>query len=342
MFILLGIIFVLILTTLAFWFLYFGAKAEKQTTYVPTGEIKFVVAGESCIKVIANLDGTGYYYDHEEEEIVAGEKPSLYPPLHILGVYWVSIAYPLEQIHVYHFEWDKLLRGDPKKGEEAYLIEHRSEYVNSLYFLYAYPIYAKDVELKGNLQINIKVLVTFRTVKPKIPVFVFKGAWLPLVSAAVNGAITDFTREQTLDDFRKIEKEGAATEFSKEIMKLNSSIIDVYGIAVHKVDFVGYELSSTAKEVQDATTALEVARLMADAAVEDARKIETIGSAHAKALGSQLDTAAKHSGGLAVLQQQLQSGAISTFKGQFLSLGGNQPVPAVTVETKKIVTSANN
>lgn len=335
-----GAIFVFILFVVGIvvlWLVYFGAKAEKQTCYVPTGEIKFVVAGESCVKVLPNLEGTGYYYDHEKETIVLGEKPILYPPLSIMGVYWVSSMYPLEQIHVYRFDWDKLLRGDPKKGEETYIVEHRSEYVNSLFFLYAYPIYAKGIELKGNLQININTLVTFRVVKPKIPIFVFKGAWLPLVSAAVTGAITDFTREKTLDDFRKIEKEGDKTGFSEEIMKINTKIIGVYGLAVHKVDFVGYELSSKAKEVQDATTALEVERLIADAAKEKARGIITIGNAHADALGARMERAVKHTGGLAVLEQEIQGNAIATFKGSFLSIGGHQPAPAVVVDPKKII-----
>lgn len=341
MFTLLGFVFLSILFivgVVAAWLIYFGAKAEKQTCYVPTGEIKFVVAGESCIKVLPNLEGTGYHYDCDKEEIVLGEKPILSPPLSIMGVYWVSIMYPLEQIHVYRFDWDKLLRGDPKKGEETYIVEHRSEYVNSLFFLYAYPIYAKGIELEGNLQININTLVTFRVVKPKIPIFAFKGAWLPLVSAAVTGAITDFTRNKTLDDFRKIEKEGGTTVFSEEIMKLNANIIGVYGIAVHKVDFIGYELSSQAQEVRDATTAVEVAKLTADAAKKKAEEITTIGNAHADALGARLERAAKYPGGLAVLEQQIQGDAIATFKGSFLSISGHQPAPAIVVDSKKIIT----
>lgn len=312
------------------WLLYFGAKYEKQTCYVPTGEIKFVVAGESCVKIISNLSGTGYHYDYYRQIIVEGEKGILYPPFNILGVYLVSLLYPLEQIHPYHFEWDKLRKGDTSKGEKDYVIEHRTEWVNSLYFLYTYPIVVEEIELKGNLKISVLVNVTFRVVNPLLPVFVFKGKWLPLVSASVKGAITDFARGKTLDDFRALDKEGAGSSFSADIKRVNESspstpgIIETFGMAVHRVDFVNYDLVAASAEEKAAVTAFEVARLEADAATEKARGIKVIGEAHASVLGTRLQTAAATHGGIAVLQQEVFADGLSNFKGSTLSLGGDR------------------
>lgn len=343
------------------WLMLFAASADKETAIIPTGEIKFIVEGESCLKVLANLDGTGWFYD-DEEKIIREKREGDKYPRSFLGVYWVSILYPLKQIHVWIFEWTKLIKGDPQKKEDTYLLEHRKEYVNSLFLLATYPIHAKSVELEGNLQIDILALVTLRIVNPLIPVFVFKGAYLTLVDAAINGAITDLCRDKTLDKFREMEKEGPGNEFSETIFHLNDSIEsrekreariaagmpsggdkkltpgegipEIWGVAIHKVDFISFDLSTEAKEVQEATRAVEVARLEAKADTERGRGIEIIGEATAKAFDHRLTSASKFTGGVEALSEQLKMEGVSTFKGSFLSLGGGQPAPAVVVNPK--------
>lgn len=338
------IIFLVILTIIGVlvWLLYFGAKYEKQTCYVPTGEIKFVVAGESCVNVLSNLSGTGYYYDYETGLTTEGEKGFSYPPYSILGVYLVSLLYPLKEIHVYQYEWDKLRKGDPTKGEKDYVIDHHPiEYVNSLYLFYTYPILAEEVELEGNLRINILVNVTFRMVNPILVVFVFKAKWPRLVNATVKGAIATFAQGKTLDAFRKEDKEGGDSAFSMAVKQVNDStnnmpgIIENYGVAVHAVDFVSYDLVIGSPEEQAAVTALEVARLEANAKVEDARGITLIGEAHAKALGSRLEVASKYDGGTQILQQEIFANGLEKFKGDILSLGGDRMPLAITPPQNK-------
>lgn len=317
------------------WLLYFGAKYEKQTCYVPTGEIKFVVAGESCVNVIPNLSGTGYYYDYSDHTIKEGKKGLVGRPYNILGVYLVSLLYPLKEIHVYHFEWDKLRKGDSSKGEKDYVIEHRSEFVNSLYFLYSYPIVVEEVELKGNLRINILANITFRVVYPLLPVFIFKGKWLPLVSASVKGAVADFARGKTLDEFRALDKEGENSSFSSEIKSVNEDSSDMpgikktFGVAVHRVDFTSYDLVAASKEAADAVTAFEVARLNADADTERARGMMVIGNTRASILDSRLKKASETNGGLAILQQEVFTEGLANFKGSTLSLGEKMPLAII-------------
>lgn len=327
------IIFLVVLAIIGVpvWLLYFGAKYEKQTCYVPTGEIKFVVAGESCTKVLPNLDGTGYHYDYETGLTVEGEKEIIYPPHSILGVYLVSLLYPLKQIHVYQYEWDKLRKGDSTKGEKDYVIDHHPlEYVNSLYLFYTYPILAEEVELEGNLRINILVNVTFRMVNPILVVFVFKAKWPRLVNATVKGAIATFAQGKTLDAFRKEDKEGGDSKFSVAVKRVNDSsnnmpgIIENYGVAVHAVDFVGYDPVIGSPEEQKAVTALEVARLQANADVERARSITLIGEARANALSRRLEVASSHDGGTQVLQHEIFADGLEKFKGNILSLGGDR------------------
>ena len=330
------------------WLLYYAPKHEKQTTYVPTGEVKFVEQGGACFKVLPNLTGTGWHYDYKKREIVPGEKSLLYPPFNFLGVYWVSLLYPMRKIHPYHFEWDKLKKGDVSKGEESHYVEPRSEYVNSIYLFYAYPIFVEEVELKGNIKINIMILVTLRLAKPELPVFVFKGKWFPLASAPIKGAVIDYASKLTLDEFRDTPKQGVGTELSKAIMRINEvgdeeHGISRFGFAVDQVDFIYFDLVGS-EEVKVAATATEVARLEADADAQRARGITTIGQAHANALKAQLDVATEHPGGIDVLQQQIIAGGIRDFTGGVLSIGG-QPSMAVDLnsvtrktKTKKEVT----
>lgn len=338
------IIFLVILMIIGIlvWLLYFGAKYEKQTCYVPTGEIKFVVAGESCAKVLPNLDGTGYHYDYETGLTVEGEKEIFYPPHSILGVYLVSLLYPLKEIHVYQYEWDKLRKGDPTKGEKDYVIDHHPvEYVNSLYLFYTYPILAEEVELEGNLRINILVNVTFRMVNPILVVFVFKAKWPRLVNATVKGAIATFAQGKTLDAFRKEDKEGGDSAFSMAVKQVNDStnnmpgIIENYGVAVHAVDFVSYDPVIGSPEEQKAVTALEVARLEADADEQRGRGITLIGKAHAEALNKRLEVADKYDGGTQVLQQEIFANGLEKFKGDILSLGGDRMPLAITPPQNK-------
>lgn len=318
------------------WLLYFGAKYEKQTTYVPNGEIKFVEEGGSHVKTIANLSGTGYHLDNETGLIVEGEKKWNEAPLSILGVYYVSLLYPLRKTHLYQFEWDKLVKGDPKNGEADYVIKHREpEWVNSLYFLATYPILVEKVELAGNLRINILVNITFRVVNPIIPVFVFKGKWFPQASASVKGAVANFPRGKTLDEFRALDKEGEDSSFSKEISKINKSsngmpgVIDTFGMAIHRVDFVVFDLVAASPEEQAATTAFEIARLNADADKEKARGLEAIGNAHANVIGARLERAAKTPGGIDVLKEEIRAEGIANFKGSTLSMGDKMPLAIV-------------
>lgn len=332
----LSIVVIVVIIAILIWLLYYGAKYEKQTCYVPTGEIKFVVAGESCVRIIPNLSGTGYHYDYDEKKILEDKKDVSYShPFNFLGVYLVSLLYPLKEIHVYHFEWDKLRKGEPSKNEKDYVIEHRSEFVNSLYFLYSYPIVAEGVDLKGNFKINILVNITLRVVNPLLPVFVFKGKWLPLVSASVKGAIADFARGKTLDDFRGLDKEGEDNSFSTEIKRVNDSstsmpgIIETFGMAVHRVDYTSYELVDASPEEAAAATAVEIARLNADADTEKARGIKAIGNARAEALGSRLTTAKATEGGMAVLQQEVFADGLAKFTGSTLSLGDKMPLAIV-------------
>ena len=344
MFWLLTIAGILALAAGTIWLLYYAPKYERQTAYIPSGEVKFIEEGGACLKVLPNLQGTGWYYEEDIDKIVAkkdASKSSFASRLSFLGVYWVSILYPMRKIHPYHFEWDKLRKGDSSKGEESHYVESKSEYVNSIYLFYAYPIFTEEVELQGNVKINVMLLVTLRLVNPKLPVFVFKGKWFALATAPIKGALIDYASKLTLDEFREKPKQGVGTELSQAIMSINEVAdeehgISRFGFAVDQVDFISFDLVGS-KEVEEAATATEVARLEADADTQRARGIETIGKAHATVLEKRLLAALKHPTGGAILQQEIITEGIVGFKGTFLSLDGTKPAIAFTPTKEKEV-----
>lgn len=344
-----GVVYMAVVLGLLLVLLYFSADADMQATFLETGEIKFVVWGESVERVLENIEG--WHYHEATGEIIEDDPAVGYHRAKSLlegwlGIYWVSILYPIKKIHLYQFEWPKLLMGGhpqdaskgkivPVGGDSDYSIEHRDEPIDSLYFRYAYPVFSETVELADNFTVDILVNITFQVVFPKTPVFVFKGKWLAPATAAVRGAIADFSNNWNLEKFRDLDKQLPDNEFSRAIMKINGDpaaaggygpgIIKSFGVMVHKVDFIKYDLSEKHQQVIDASTAEKVAELNANAArktaggVADA--IRSVQGAEAEMLTARLAAASTHALGGEVLIEQLRKEGLIGFRGSVLSLG---------------------
>lgn len=356
-----GALYTAIILGMVILVIYLAAKENLQATFIETGEIKFVVRGEGLERVLENIDG----FHHNE---ATGEIVEDHPGFHRhntfleewLGIYWVSILYPIKRIHRYPFEWPKLLIGghphDSSKGgvvkiggEGNYAIQHRDESVDSLYFRYTYPVYSEEVELKDNFKVDILLNVTFQIVFPAIPIFILKGKWLAPAMAAINGALADLVREYDLEGFRHIEKQAAGNPLETEVFKVNGEqvrdgeygpgIIKSFGVKVHKVDFIKYDLSEKYREVVEASTAEKVAELKARAAIKTAegaaRTIELEQGAEAAMLRRLLEAASTHPMGGEVLVEQIKTKGLAAFQGQVLSLGGTPTGVMVNQELRK-------
>ena len=356
-----GSLYVGVLLVIVLFTIYFMAESDKQASTIETGEIKFVVTGEGVKRVLENIEG--WHYNESTGEIVEDSRTYHRPETFLqewLGIYWVSILYPKTEIHRYDFEWPKLLMGGhPREkiigtlvkvgGEGDYAIEHRDENIDSLYFRYPYPVFAEEVELKGNVKIDILINVTFQVVFPKIPIFILKGKWLASATAAVNGALADLVRTYDLDGFRNLEKQAAGNQLSQTIMEVNGDrigdgkyspgIIQSFGVKVYKVDFIKYDLNEKYRDVIDAATAAQVAEGHANARRNEAKgeadAIASIQGAEADALQKLLAAASTHPLGGQVLIEQVRTKGLGDFKGSVLSLGGDRTGVMVNVPEKK-------
>lgn len=347
---------------------YIIAKEGMQLTFIPTGEIKLIVKGESMYSMLMDIPDHIYNKDtkliEENKEAYVTSRSEMSWINRKWGIYWVSIFYPLIRVHQYWFEWPKLrIAGDTeggvapsdtvrlKKEDEPgkyYYIEHRREPVSSMYFRYAYPILAEEVELKGNFKVDILINVTIEAADPITAIFLLKGKWLSPVIAAIKGAVADYARDKDLDQFRAAAKAGDDSALSMEVKKINVEVSTgearvgiqkAFGVKVFKVDFIAFDLSKGYKDVQEASTKVEIAELTKKAEVTrsegEATAITNVGTAKASAIKARLDAANIHPLGGHVLIQELKSQGLSDFKGNVLSLGPDAPLLSVPTDAPK-------
>lgn len=350
-----GLLFMAAIYGLSLVLIYLLAKLDWHTTFVETGDIKFIVSGERLKKVIANVPGYHPKYDGDDWVLARSgdSEKDEYEPFFTrwFGIHWVSILYPIKKVHRYTFDWSRLFTGtkpDEKKGpievvseEGKYFLQHRHEAVNSLYFRYAYPVVAVEVEIKGNLRVTITILITTEVVYPARPVFLYKGNWLEPVMSAVRDAIAGFVNDMDIDDVRNnIAKEKMSHDFADYIMEaVNGELVDKVGVRITKVDFVRYDLSERHKAETAAITAKEVARLNALAKMEDAKgeAAFTVATLTAKADGLEqlLSKAGTHPLGAAILQEQIRTEGLLGFRGNVLSLGNQGGIPVMVSADSK-------
>jgi len=338
-------------------------KRDMWFTTCNEGEIKFIVRGGSLHKIIINVKGHYLSENDEIKKIKNKKKPrqnaeSLFTEK--TGVYFIHWLYPIYHIHIYKFSWDSLeLPLEHKTASSDIVdmnIQSREEFIDSLFFVYTYPVVAKEVELEGNFTVNIYVNITIQVVFPIIPVFWLNGNWFLPVTSTVSGAISDYARNMDFDAFRKELKEGQDSKFSKTIRSINDAtqntdlnstdsteegkggIIEKFGIKITKVNYIKTELAGISKEVQEATLAKEKARYEAEAAIETAKgtaeATKLQGEAEACALAVQLTAAVKTEGGVNVIIERLRNEGITKFPGSSLVLDRGV-LPTLPLESKK-------
>ncbi|MEX0931292.1 MAG: hypothetical protein WDZ88_00920 [Candidatus Paceibacterota bacterium] len=322
------------------------ARNDWQATYVNPGKIKIILKGGNIHDVLVNQEGLRY--DKEARQIRSGE-PDFKKNLlwRLFGIYWVGFTFPLYRVHKYKFEWDEFTL----KQSGEYAVESRAEETKELYWRYTYPVIARDVELEGNITVDIGINIQFEAIDPITAVFVLEGTWLAQATAAIEGALNSFTttggkedgKGITFAELRRIDK-SKLVEFimnlNKEIGN-NPGIIEAFGMKIVKVDFKYFQLSGESKTVQEALLAQEIARQQGlariIAAQKDAEAIVILaeanktrfskeGQGRAAGLKSQLNVADKYgSEGIGALNTQNFSEGISGASTIAVGQGGILP-----------------
>lgn len=341
-----GLLSMVALYAILLMLLYTLARLDWHATFVPSGEIKFITRGEEVDRILASIPGHRLTHDGHRWVLSKGDVETNYQAFFTrwFGIHWVSILFPLKRVHIYRFRYSHLYTGTKPEeregrtlqkvgGEGEYYIEHRDEPVDSLYYRYVYPVLADEVELKGNLRVNVLVLITIETRYPFEPVFIYKGNWLDPVFSAVRGAITDFCRGKNLEKFREAPKEDDGGEFDKGIKGLSKRLLETVGVEIVQVDFVKYDLAARHEEEQKAFTAREVARLNAEGREQEGLGEEKFLAAQARGLRAFVEAANAHPQGAAIIAAIQRKEGLTNFRGQVLSEGGGVGMPVI-VDTR--------
>lgn len=265
------------IVALVFGSLYLFAHANMFSTFVPEGEIKFVVVGGNLHKVLLNVRDHRYNkttHCLEKGHRRRGLLESWF------GIRWMGI-YPIKQLHTFKL-MAAHLKEDPKKPILEWVTSEERT-VESLRWRFPRAISVSDVELgKDRFRVNIVVLCSFQVHDPYYPVFVLKGGFFEPLEDAIRGAVIAYCSNPEMDYARfASEPKGPNSGFAQAILRVNdegtigstlaNGIKEEFGIELFEIRLVAFDLSEKDKAAQVAAQAQEIARLEAQAARERGR-----------------------------------------------------------------------
>jgi len=292
------------------WLAYEASKHNKGqgswTTTVDQEEFKFIVAGGNLIKILPNMKKGELNEKDEVVESGKGEVVYKNPLLTLLkdrlGIYWVSIIWPLKKVHSFKIDKYSLRQESelPENHKLSDLIEVEKDFeVFSLRRFIPRPLLIKEVELKDGLTVDILVMTEWEVINPRRPVFNYKGIFFSLMDNTIEGAVNDYGNSVGYMDL--IGKPlGRDSEFSDKIMLFIESDFTIPDIEDRKKSFartVGIKLTNcyvvqfglleSDQSTRDATKAnaleIELAKAAETKAGGEAKAIERIAIAQAKA-----------------------------------------------------------
>ena len=236
------------------------AYANIGWTLVKQNHIKVVMAGESFVRFIVNV--RGYHRNTDNEGNLVPVDPAIRGSdgkswLNRLGIDWVGWP-PIYKILRYPFAWNKLVQNRETATPQ---ITPREELVDSIIFNYAYGVQLKDVEIGGNLRVNIDLLVTIWVLNPFKLLFrtLPPGNWLQQVVGSITEVVTLYAANKSVNELRELSTGGkvgetskpkpAAVEFSKMIKSINKrraskndGVEELFGAHIEVVNFLGLEV----------------------------------------------------------------------------------------------------
>jgi regulator of protease activity HflC (stomatin/prohibitin superfamily) len=181
---------------------YLLAQNDVFFTKLETGDIKFIVRGDSLVRIIHDVRGKKLILINGEETLVDGKEDKTFINERF-GLWWVGVP-PFAKVHKF---WIKPERENPSaQKKEQWITSDEPREVSSLRFTFPRPYRLDKVELSDRLSVDILVVAKFEVVKPQIPVFVFKGGFFANAGSILSADVADRVNNMTLDDFIKAQK----------------------------------------------------------------------------------------------------------------------------------------
>lgn len=224
-------------------------------TQVPSGEIKFVVKGETCHRAIASV--VGWTIDGKTgdmRKLQPGESDPNLNWLSQLGIFWIGI-WPLFKVFNYKFSWDKPV--GIGEGSDKQKIFHRENIVvDSLLFRYPYAIRVSGSETGGYISYDILLVVTTLALNPITAIFGIKpsGSWITILQTRVQDAVRSWVSKQDVKSVLEImnDKKSEFTELVTDYV--NQNLVDLIGVAVAELRVVSVDPVIEDQKIRDALT----------------------------------------------------------------------------------------
>jgi hypothetical protein len=237
-------------------------------------------------------------------------------------------------------------------------VEHRREPVDSLLVKYTYPVEILEVEIAGNITINVKLRFILKVRKPKYLTFDLRGDWVPTAISELSSLFTEYARDKEYESFQSIiddtKKSGdpsrklGLSDFRKVF---DNKLIVEESLIISEAVFMNFQLPARFATLQNALTAsaenkrlgdaeiikatkgLEVARLIAE---QGFVAVTRAAEATAKGMELTLSAVSGHHRGEEVLladihRQTIQVAASHGANVTIWNGMGNAPVPMMNV-----------
>jgi len=266
MFIYIFFIQIIALIILFPFIVYALSKRNKFFTQVESGNIKFILAGESLVRIIHDVKG--FKLTADNQFIPGNEKKSL---LNERGIWWVGIP-PFRSVHTFTIKKEKENISGIKP--EEWITSGGTEEVSSLRFSFPRSFVLRDVELQDRTTINMLVACKFEVVNPIKLIFMFKGDFFDntgsILGAKVDDMVKGYKDIKKFISVPKNEKDGFLAVLKKDgdIDGINEILKDQIGLKLVGISVSKYDPSDS--HVLEATNAQAIALLKAEAVKAEA------------------------------------------------------------------------
>lgn len=234
-------------------------------TTVGTGTIRVITKGESIYKILADLPGHRIGRDGQiikEKNLIGGlleEK---------LGIYFVSLLYPIVKVAEFEVIADKINPEWDPKNPIRDMIKRDIRKVSFLRWKFPHPMAVVDIEL-GQDRWLVDLVMMFEIVitHPVKYIFEYNGRALELTDALVKGVVLDYCNDEKWN-YQKFlnDNKGPKTQggLESKILALNVQM-EYFGIKIVSSVVYEFSLSPGQQELDNAIKAESLEKAKADA-----------------------------------------------------------------------------
>lgn len=288
--------------------LFLLAEKDLFFTKLQTGDIKFIVRGDSLLHIIHDVRNKKLVLDADGNQIFTTgvERKSFLNTR--FGIWWIGIP-PFARVHKFMIKKE---RENPQATESKdWIISEEPKEVPSLRFIFPRPYKLDRVELGDRLSVDLLVVAKFEVVMPYIPVFLFKGGFFENAGSILRAHVADLINNMTLNDFIPAPKGevGGILESMKadesdtrddpknlghRFGDFNRELIRQVGIRLVGISITQYDPSD--KSIRDAMEAQHLAEKLGEGKIAEAKAEATVIKTRANAQAEAEERLAKARG----------------------------------------------